>query len=33
VVVQELAGYESGELAILRNAITLRLSTRKTRHT
>ncbi|MBN6042523.1 type VI secretion system baseplate subunit TssK [Citrobacter sp. ku-bf4] len=26
VVVQELAGYESGELAILRNAITLRLS-------
>ncbi|MGS3447003.1 type VI secretion system baseplate subunit TssK [Klebsiella electrica] len=29
VVVQELAGYESGELAILRNAITLRLSTQE----
>lgn len=29
VVVQELAGHESGELAILRNAITLRLSTQE----
>ncbi len=29
VVVQELAGYERGELAILRNAITLRLSTQE----
>lgn len=29
VVVQELAGYESGELAILRHAITLRLSTQE----
>ncbi|MFK3662731.1 type VI secretion system baseplate subunit TssK [Scandinavium sp. NPDC088450] len=29
VTVQELAGHESGELAILRNAITLRLSTQE----
>ena len=29
VVVQELAGHESGELAILRNAVTLRLSTQE----
>ncbi|WP_208950355.1 type VI secretion system baseplate subunit TssK [Rahnella sp. ChDrAdgB13] len=29
VVVQELAGHESGELAILRNAITLRLSSQE----
>ncbi|MBS0850144.1 type VI secretion system baseplate subunit TssK [Citrobacter sp. JGM124] len=29
VVVQELAGHESGELVILRNAITLRLSTQE----
>ena len=29
VTVQELAGYENGELAILRNAITLRLSTQE----
>lgn len=29
VVVQELAGHESGELSILRNAITLRLSTQE----
>lgn len=29
VVVQELAGHESGELAILRNAMTLRLSTQE----
>ncbi|EPS0736057.1 type VI secretion system baseplate subunit TssK [Enterobacter asburiae] len=29
VVVQELAGYESGELAILRNALTLRLSSQE----
>lgn len=29
VVVQELAGHESGELAILRNAISLRLSTQE----
>lgn len=29
VVVQELAGHESGELAILRNAITLRLATQE----
>ncbi|SUG16644.1 Uncharacterized protein conserved in bacteria [Salmonella enterica subsp. arizonae] len=28
-MVQELAGHESGELAILRNAITLRLSTQE----
>lgn len=33
VVVQELAGHESGELAILRHALTLRLSSQKTRHT
>ncbi|EFC0649835.1 type VI secretion system baseplate subunit TssK [Escherichia coli] len=29
LVVQELAGHESGELAILRNAVTLRLSTQE----
>lgn len=29
VVVQDLAGHESGELAVLRNAITLRLSTQE----
>jgi type VI secretion system protein ImpJ len=29
VVVQELAGHESGELAILRNAVTLRLSSQE----
>ncbi|SQA98077.1 Uncharacterized protein conserved in bacteria [Cedecea neteri] len=29
VVVQELAGHESGELAILRNALTLRLSSQE----
>ncbi|MBB3321065.1 type VI secretion system baseplate subunit TssK [Atlantibacter sp. RC6] len=29
VVVQELAGHESGELAVLRNAVTLRLSTQE----
>uniref|UniRef100_UPI0013CFDAAA type VI secretion system baseplate subunit TssK n=2 Tax=Enterobacteriaceae TaxID=543 RepID=UPI0013CFDAAA len=29
IVVQELAGHESGELAILRNALTLRLSSQE----